>query len=244
MDRLKERRREIIACSEGYQAEYRKAYACLRACRAVRAEVEESLRPWMNGEKLRRRLINLWLRLRPGRKKTAGRERRRFLGGLTPAGRCWCEESIHALCPGVCALQDTYHMASPALEELCGRILRDGYDVVACPDPDVPARLSHLLVPEVGAAFVTVDGKTTLRRAPDRRILVDQMLDREHIRTVRGSLRLKDRLARALETEGAEHLCLAGEKHGELELIYRPFVDFAAAEEMTRAECRRIFGTL
>ena len=31
VDRLKERRREIIACSEGYQAEYRKAYACLRA---------------------------------------------------------------------------------------------------------------------------------------------------------------------------------------------------------------------
>ena len=244
VDRLKERRREIVACSEGYQAEYRKAYACLHACRAVRAEVEESLRPWMNGEKLRRRLNNLWLRLRPGRKKTAGRERRRFLGGLTPAGRCWCEESIHTLCPGVCALQDTYHMAAPALEELCSRILRDGYDVVACPDPDVPARLSHLLVPEVGAAFVTVDGNTTLRRAPDRRILVDQMLDREHIRTVRGSLRLKDRLARALETEGAEHLCLAGEKHGELELIYRPFVDFAAAEEMTRAECRRIFGTL
>ena len=104
VDRLKERRREIVACSEGYQAEYRKAYACLHACRAVRAEVEESLRPWMNGEKLRRRLNNLWLRLRPGRKKTAGRERRRFLGGLTPAGRCWCEESIHALCPGVCAL--------------------------------------------------------------------------------------------------------------------------------------------
>ena len=44
--------------------------------------------------------------------------------------------------------------------------------------------------------------------------------------------------------EGAEHLRLAGEKHGELELIYRPFVDFAAAEEMTRAECRRIFGAL
>lgn len=56
VDRLKERRREIVACTNGYQAEYRKAYACLHACGAVRAEMEGSAGAGFDYEKLRRDL--------------------------------------------------------------------------------------------------------------------------------------------------------------------------------------------
>lgn len=52
VDRLKERRREIVACTDGYQAEYRKAYACLHACGAVRAEMEGSAGAGFDYEKL------------------------------------------------------------------------------------------------------------------------------------------------------------------------------------------------
>ena len=244
VDRLKERRREIIACSEGYQAEYQKAYVCLRACRAVQEECEGSLRLWMDFEKLQRRIRNIWLRERDGRRKAPGRETRRFLGGLTPAGLCWCEESLHTLCSRIYALQDTYHLAAPVLNDLRGMILADGYDALVCLDPDCPARISHVLVPELGVGFVTEDGRMTLHKKPLRKILVDQMLNREQYRTMRGNIRLKRRLEQALREEGAEHLRLAGEKHGELELIYRPFVNFEAAEALSAEECCRIFKNL
>ena len=67
-------------------------------------------------------------------------------------------------------------------------------------------------------------------------------MDRERLRTLRGGLRLKRRLAEALEEEGAEHLRLAGEKHKELELIYHPFVDFDGVMDLAARESRRIFS--
>lgn len=243
VDRLKERRREVIACTDGYQAEYAKAYPCLRACRAVRQTMEESVAPLADREKLRRRLKNIWFRERKRKKeRETGAERLRFLGGLTPMGRVWCGASVETLCRRVYELQDAYHLGAPALAELRSMILRDGYDTITCLDPDCPERIVQLLVPELEVGFVTTDRTFALREKPWRRLHVDQMVDREQYALLRGSLHLKKRLANALETEGAEHLRLAGEKHDELELIYRPFVDFDGVMAVAEAESRRIFA--
>ena len=142
VDRLKERRREIVACTNGYQAEYRKAYACLHACGAVRAEMEGSAGAGFDYEKLRRRLKNIWQRERGKKRGGIGREQHRFLGGLTPAGRWWCTDSLFALCGRIYDLQDSYHLTAAALEELRGIVCADGFDVLLCLDPDCPARIA------------------------------------------------------------------------------------------------------
>lgn len=243
VDRLKERRREVIACTDGYQAEYAKAYPCLRACRAVRQTMEESVAAWADREKLRSRLKNTWLRER-GRKsgRETGIERLRFLGGLTPAGRVWKTESLTALCERIYELQDEYHLAADALAELRSMILTDGFALITCLDPDCPERISHLLVPELKLGFVTTDHALSLKQKPWRRLHVERLIDRECLAPLRGGLRMKERLAEALEEEGAAHLRLAGEKHDELELIYRPFVDFDGVTAIAEAEWRRIFA--
>ncbi len=242
VDRLKERRREIVACTNGYQAEYRKAYACLHACGAVRAEMEGSAGAGFDYEKLRRRLKNIWQRERGKKRGGIGREQHRFLGGLTPAGRWWCTDSLFALCGRIYDLQDSYHLTAVALEELRGIVCADGFDVLLCLDPDCPARIAHLLIPQLSLAFVTTDHTFVLPEKAARRVRVEAMMDRERLRTLRGGLRLKRRLAEALEEEGAEHLRLAGEKHKELELIYHPFVDFDGVMDLAARESRRIFG--
>ncbi len=243
VDRLKERRREIIACTDGYQAEYASAYSCLRACRTVRQTMEESVAPWADREKLRRRLENVWQRERgKKRKERSGRERLRFLGGLTPAGRVCCMESVDSLCDRVYEIQDIYHLGSSALAELRRMILADGFDLITCLDPDCPVRIAHLLLPELKLAFLTADGAVPCREKSWRRFHVDRLIDREGMAALRGGLRLKERLAMSLEEEGAAHLRLAGEKHDELELIYRPFVDFDGVMAEAEAESRRIFA--
>ncbi len=67
-------------------------------------------------------------------------------------------------------------------------------------------------------------------------------MDRERLRTLRGGLRLKRRLAEALEDEGQSICAWLGEKHKELELIYHPFVDFDGVMDLAARESRRIFG--
>ena len=242
VERLKERRREVIACTKGYQKEYARAYTCLRACRAVLAEAEESVMPLLDEGKLRRRLKNIWIRERGKRKKEAGSEQLRFLGGLTPAGRCWCTETLAALCPRIYELRDRYHLAAPVLMELKEQIRADGYHVLLCLDPDCPDRIEHVLIPELGLGFVTTGRTFSLDGEPRRCLHLERMLDQEQYRLLRGRLRLKERLAEALEEEGAEHLRLAGEKHEELELIYRPFVDFAGVAALVEEESGRIFA--
>ena len=244
VDRLKERRREVVACTEGYRKEYDRAYPCLRACRAVRQMNEESLTPWVDRTRLRRRLQNIWQRER-GRKRrgAAGRERLRFLGGLTPKGRVACTESIAALCPKIYELRDPYHLAAPVLEEVRRAILQDGFDLIVCRDPDAPERIAHLLAPEAGVALVTTGLTLSLPQKPWRRVHITELADREVLTQLRGGLRLKERLAAALEEEGAEHLRLAGEKHDELELIYHPFVDFDGVLAAAESESRRILAS-
>ena len=240
VDRLKERRAEILACTANYRSEYAQAYECLRARRAVLAELEEGIIRGADRERLRRRLCNVWEHRKGKKRGRTGREHRRFLGGMTPAGRVWCTDTIDTLCNCVYALQDPYHLGTPILEELKERIVQDGWDVIVCYDPDVPERIVHLLVPEEKLGFVTEDRAFSLPRKAERRIHTERLLQQELLRASCGALRLKERLAEALEEEGAEHLRLAGEKHGELERIYRPFVDFDGVNEVTEQELQRL----
>lgn len=244
VDRLKERRKEIVACTDGYKAEYARAYDCLRAHGAIRGEIERQVAESANLEKLRKRVGNIWQRERPRRSKGTGKEARRFLGGLTPAGYACCTDTIYTLCDKVYELQDSYRLAAPVLEHLRQEILAGGCDVVTCLDPAQPGRIEHLLLPQLRLAFVTTGRHFTLTEKPYRCLRLDRLIDREQYRLMRGGLRLKERLADALEEEGAEHLRLAGEKHQELELIYHPFVDFDGVMELAAQEAARIFGNL
>lgn len=241
VDRLKERRWEIIACTKGYQAEYRKAYTCLHAAGAVRAEMEEGVQEACDLQKLERRVQNAWVRERGRRRAQNGKQTRRFLGGLTAQGRVWCTDSLYTLCNHIYELQDTYHLGAPALVRLSRTILCDGYDLLTCMDPDDPERISHLLVPELKVAFVTTDRRFALEKKPYRRMRLDQLSAVAHDRHFRGGLRLKERLAEELESEGVAHLRAAGEKHDDLEQIYHPFVDFNGVLAAAEKECRRIF---
>ncbi len=241
VDRIKERKREIIACTDGYQDKYKKAYACLQVARAVRREMEQSLEPWFNGEKAWNRIRNIWVRERGKKRDRIGKEEKRFLGGCTANGRIWYRQSITSLCKKVYELQDTYHLGAPLLRKLGSMIREDGYDIILCMNPDSPERIDHVLVPELEIGFVTTDDIFSLERKAYRKVRFDQMIDRESYRELRGALRLKGRLANALEDEGTHYLYLAKAKHDELELIYRPFVNFEGVSALAEDECRRIF---
>ena len=103
-----------------------------------------------------------------------------------------------------------------------------GYDVVACPDPMAPERLSHLLVP----AFLSASPARPFPGRPSRRLRLDAMVDRELLRRSRARLRFAQKVSSALTGEAVESLAQAKAMHDGLEALYNPYVDFARVQEM------------
>ena len=90
-----------------------------------------------------------------------------------------------------------------------------------------PDRLSHLLIPELELAFLSVPELET----PFRRLRLDNAVDDALLRKNRPQLRFAHKVYAALVEEAVHSLAQAKEMHDHLEGLYNPFVDFGRVEE-------------
>ena len=139
-----------------------------------------------------------------------------------------------AQCGRVYTLSDSCGLAHEMLVHLLAGAVANGYDVTACPDPMVPDRLAHLLIPQKGLAFLTVSGGLSLPETPYRRIRLDTAADSEVLRRSRPRLRFAKKVSAALLEEAVDSLAQAKAMHDDLEAIYNPHVDFSLAGEIAR----------
>jgi len=158
----------------------------------------------------------------------------RFLSAVTHAGQMVLFESVQAQCSKVYELSDSYGLSHSMLTHLLTGITDAGYDVVACPSPMAPERLEHLIVPQLGLAFLTSTSAMPYPGHPYRRIRVDAMAGPELLRRSRPRLRFAKKMAAALMDEAVSSLAQAKQMHDELEALYNPHVDFDRVDEMAR----------
>ena len=97
-----------------------------------------------------------------------------------------------------------------------------------------PERLAHLLVPQLGLAFLTDSGALPREAAPYRRVRLDTAADGEVLRRSRPRLRFARKVSAALTEEAVDSLAQAKAMHDDLEAIYNPHVDFDLVDEMAR----------
>ncbi len=234
-------RQEIMNCMKGYKGCYQRAYRCLGAA----AEIIEDQRTTFLTEALTRKLAKraqgILSREIPRRKSEApGRVKQRFLGAVTHQGPVCLYHTALSQCQRVYALADDCGLAHELLIRLLPGITENGYDVVACPDPMAPSRLSHLLIPQLGLAFLTVSSGLPLDEKPYRRIRLDGMADGEAPGRSRPRLRFAKKVSAALEEEAVSSLAQAKAMHDELEAIYNPHVDFHRVDQMAQDVWREI----
>ena len=141
-------------------------------------------------------------------------------------------QTARAQCTRIYELSDRYGLSHLLLTHLLAGAVMGGYDVVACPDPMAPERLSHLLVPELGLAFLSASPARPFPGRPSRRLRLDAMVDRELLRRSRARLRFAQKVSSALTGEAVESLAQAKAMHDGLEALYNPYVDFARVQEM------------
>ena len=240
VEATKAARAEIVAHSDAYRAAYADAYHILRAVDALSSERRAIAHGAMDFDKLTRRVDAILRREIRGKSAQRGRVDRAFLGGMTHKGELCRFDTVEALCPRIYALADSYGLAAKALEHARDTSADAGYDVLACPNPDRPQELHHVLIPALELAFVTSTARLPYTGEAYRRLRVDAMAEANLIRGEKAKLRFTGRLERALREEAVEALRRAKSEHDALEAAYNPCVNFDGVYALAAEEAKRL----
>lgn len=225
------------ALTAAYKEKYAQAYALLAAAKST----ESALAPQELGEKEVLRagaaLCALVERLPAGE---SPRLRRRFAGAVSCEGVLE-DRSSYELCKLVYLCEDGCALAAGALSAACEAALARGHRVILCLSPADGVTPDALVLPDASAAFVRampLSSYEHVRRIPLDRLCGDMAAVKERRRAVRAARREGARYLRA----GCETLREAKALHDELEVVYRPYMDFAALDALTAKEITRIFS--
>ena len=238
----KARRGEIIAHSDAYRAAYAEAYRILRAVDAVGEERRAVARAAMDFDRLSRRVDGLLRRELRGKGVERGRIDHAFLGGMTHQGELCRYDTMEALCPNICVLDDSYGLAAAALERAAEAAAAAGYDVLLCPNPDRPREAMHVLIQAAGLALVTSTARLPYEGEAYRRVRVDAMAAERLTRPEKAKLRFEGRIERSLRDEATAALCRAKAEHDALEAAYNPCVDFDGVYALAAEEAQRLLS--
>lgn len=241
IEKGKQSRDEIILRTNAYKEAYRGTYHVLRAARELEEQRFSLLCQGMDFDRLAQRTEGIISREIRGR-GSGGADQYRFLGSMTYKGAVWRFDSVETLCPRIYHLLDSAGFAAPMLEKIRAAAHAKEYAAIVCPDPEHMERIQHLLIPELGLAFVTVREGMECDSEGYRRIHLDAMIEPDHLKRWKGKLKLMRKMIRTLQQEGIDLLRTAKEEHDRLESIYHPYVDFEGLDVLTQQEIKRIMG--
>ena len=213
-----------------YKELYRRAYAELSTLRRLRRAVPALQLSGSEEAMLRRQARDTILDAESA--AGSGRERRRFISGYTCLGQIRLSESVYKLCKLLCLVGGSPDEAAQVLALVRDEALTLGADIISCPDPLEPEKLQAVLLPGAKLSFIAEGLVPEDRRYATLRL--DAAGDRaaELRRPHSPALSLEEQsLASALE-----RLREAKALHDELELVYRPYIDFHALDAFT-ADC-------
>ena len=231
-------RDEVIRLTDGEASAYGRAVHALKAARQVELDTASAVRRTVDWARLERRVEGIARRELRQRGTEAGTTALRFLGTVTHQGPVWRFDTVEALCPRVYELADSCGLAGGTLEYLRETAAERGWNTVACPAPEEPDRLEHLLIPGLGLAFVTSHPGMEWPGKAYRRLRLDAMAQPEN----RARVRFESRMARLLRQEAVAALGEAKEAHDALEALYHPYVDFDGVRTLAALETARLLA--
>ena len=235
----KRARTEVIRYTRDVSAAYQRAYQALGAARQMADGSAALVLEGLDAGKLLKRTDGIIGRELKGRGSGGGTDYR-FLGSVTCMGPVWRFDTVETLCPKVYQLCDTYGLAAPMLERLRAAAAAREFRTIVCPDPEHIDRIQHLLIPELGLAFVTSREGMAYSGSAYRKVRLDAMVDAAHYKRFKARLRFSARVENALREEGLEALRDAKAAHDKLEAVYQPNVDFAGVDQCVQTELKRI----
>jgi len=215
----------VIQTTQRYRAKSHRIHRLISCAGILREEVRELALGGVSKERMVKKAAGILSREVCPLKKE-GRAVKRFLSAISPEGAVTLFDTVKCHSDRVYELDDSYHLATPLLEELLRRTVGMGHMVYACYSPLSPDTLEHLILPEARLAFVTSNAFQQYPYTPTRRIRIDAMMDSTYRKAHRGKLKFAASLSEALLAEAYEELAAAKLIHDELEALYHPCIDF------------------
>ena len=157
-----------------------------------------------------------------------GREKRRFLSGITPNGHTVFSDTPIKLCQKVITVEDAYGGASSIIMAvLRKRALEAGCTVYVCPCAIHPMRkIDHIIIPEKDIAFCTTGPGLEIQSQNQRKIHARRFKNTGELKEYSERLKFNRRAADELLKAACETLLEAKKVHDRIEGYYVSAMDF------------------
>lgn len=164
---------------------------------------------------------------------------RRFLSAITPKGLFVCARTPERVAQRVYVLRDNYGLAPQLLLYVQEQALSMGQPCIACYSPLVPQGApTHLLLPGAQTALVSDSRDFPYTGTAFCRMDLDAVVPAQ----TRQELEFSLKTVNTLLYQAVSHLRRAKALHDRMEQLCRPFVDFSAADTLTRRTVSDLFG--
>ena len=240
---LTRHKKEIISLHNKIKECYRSAYRSIRAAKTLLDDRRAVAASAANTENLRRRGCSLALKCFGNKNREGGGQRKCFFTAIGPGGYFDTYSSIHALCDKVYLIEDDFGLSHCMLEPLLRRAADSGYEAYAGYCPLEPkTKLEHVVVPDMGLAFVSAGRACPYPYAPLRKLHTASAIDKDILYENKGKLKLLWNTAAALLDDAMGHIARVKTLHDKLESIYMGSMDYDRAAAYREKICGEIMG--
>ena len=148
--------------------------------------------------------------------------------------------TIDVLCKQIYLLDNKLGLAKHYLQAVIDEANRRRDDIIICPSPILPDVPESVIFPTQQIGFVASDIYTTKR--PWRHARLDAMISSEKLRAHKAELKQANKVYDCIIDSVCLNLAEAKHWHDELEKVYKPYIDFAALDEFTEKEIKKLFA--
>lgn len=234
---LKASRAEIIDGFRACHALQMRAISYLAAAGDLMNEVLAIATPCISQEKVlacaaRICAAEFARRKRPG----PGKEEQRFLSAVTAEGVWFWSSTVRLLCRKIYVIEDDCGAVSKLFMAAVRRLALDaGLNIISCRCTLFPdSKYEHILIPELGLAFLTSNKRHQPEITPYRVIHARRFTNKERLAAHKFRIRFTLRAATELIHEASACMKEARDEHDRLEQHYIPAMDFEKVGQMLK----------
>lgn len=230
----------IRLISQTTSKNYSQAINCLAAAKSFLNDSHRIALSSLNPQKLNAYAKHFSYKNFP-KKSGRGKEKVRFLSAINAEGIVSLASTVRSLCQDICFISDDWGAASSLfLSALRSHALENGQDVITCYCPLSPhTKIDHLILPELGLAFLTENRFHDLSGLIDQPTLISQrhihakrFLDLDSLRRHKKRLSFNQKAAAQMIAQAVYLLSENKELHDQLEQIYLSAMDFSMMDDV------------
>ena len=241
IESLVKNKADIIYQIQHGKSHYKRAYDYLAAADKVWREMMEELSDPALIKKIKKRSHGVIAReITEAAQNGTGKVKKRFLTSFTYQGYSDFFAEIAEKSKRIHHLDNQFGFADIFLKEVQTAATDAGFDITACPSPFTPSQLDHLIIPELGLAFLSSDDGWQYKGRYDRHIRLDAAADAEKLKKSKQRIKFSRKVRLMLMDEAIKALGDARGEHEILEQLYNPHVDFAGVLDMAEEQVQML----